>query len=99
MPISMGIMCETCRIVYLINSAGRNHRIEYGSRGATPEAYTLRCVPCGRSRSFHKPDMKPYSVSALVYARGYAEPGEYNDQSAVSNRTSIFKSRSMRSTD
>ena len=76
MSISMGIICEKCGIVYLITTAANNH-IDCLPRSAGPGMFTLTCTACGTTRSFHKNDLKPYTVSAHGYGRGYAERGEY----------------------
>jgi hypothetical protein len=76
MPIAMGINCEKCGIVYLITTA-TNDFIEYVPRAGF-DVFALRCRRCGTTRSFHKNDLKPYSVSTHDYARGYAERGEYS---------------------
>lgn len=74
MPISMGIICEKCGIVYLITT-----RASCLPRTADPGMFSLNCS-CGATRSFHKNDLKPYSVSTDVLARGFAKGGEYSVQ-------------------
>jgi hypothetical protein len=78
MPISMGIICEECRIVYLVN-AGANRHIKRLPRNAGPGMFTLTCF-CGATRPFQKNDLKPYTVSTPVNTRGYAKGGEYTVQ-------------------
>jgi len=50
MPISIGIICESCGIVYLITA--RAH-IALQPRTADPGMFTLSCS-CGATRPFHK---------------------------------------------
>jgi hypothetical protein len=76
MPISIGIICESCGIVYLITA--RAH-IALQPRTADPGVFTLSCS-CGATRPFHKTDLRPYTVSTQVLARGFAIPGQYNEQ-------------------
>ena len=60
-------MCEKCGTVYLIAHPDSIRRISRnaGSR-RVPGMYTLACpLPCGATRSFHKSEMKAYSVSEL----------------------------------
>ena len=83
MPISMGIICEKCGIVYLITAQANNQHISCLPRTAGPGMFNLKCS-CGATRSFHKNGLKPYSVSTAVHARGYAEGGEYSTQQDVS---------------
>lgn len=78
MPISVGIICESCGIVYLI-TAKANNRITLQPRTADPGMFTLSCS-CGATRPFHKNDLKPYAVSTLVLERGRARRGEYCEQ-------------------
>jgi hypothetical protein len=88
MPISMGIICEKCGILYLIASKANNHHINCLPRIASPGLFTLKSS-CRAVRSFHRGDLTPYSVSTPVYARGYAERGEYNlrqDLARISSR-------------
>ena len=48
------------------------------STSARDGSYRLNCmVPCGAVRFFDRKDMKPYSVAAHSYERGYADRGEY----------------------
>jgi len=77
MPISMGIICEKCGIVYLITSKANNHRINCLPSSASAGLFTLKCS-CGAVRSFHRGDLTLYSVPTLAYAGGYAQRGEYN---------------------
>jgi hypothetical protein len=79
MPISMGIICEKCGIVYLITTRASNQHINCLPRTAGPGMFSLKCS-CGATRSFHKNDLKPYSVSTDVLARGFAKGGEYSVQ-------------------
>jgi len=65
MPISMGIICEKCGIVYLITTRASNQHISCLPRTAGPGMFSLKCS-CGATRSFHKNDLKPYSVSTDV---------------------------------
>jgi hypothetical protein len=76
MSISIGISCEKCGIVYLITTKA-NNRITCLPRTAGPAMFSLKCS-CGAARSFHKGDVRPYSVSEYGYDRGYAERGEYS---------------------
>jgi hypothetical protein len=74
MPISMGIICEKCGIVYLVN-AGANRHIKRLPRNAGPGMFTLSCS-CEATRPFHKNDLRPYSVSTQVLERGHARSSE-----------------------
>lgn len=83
MPISMGIICEKCGIVYLI-TATSNNRIDFVP-SAGSEMFTLTCATCKMKRSFHKSDLTPYVVSPRGYAKGYAERGEYSARQDLAN--------------
>lgn len=73
MPIHMGIMCETCRTVYLVVT----------SRGLKPSQsvagmYRLHCnPPCPEFREFRKDGMRALRVSEDVFRIGCAKEGEY----------------------
>lgn len=69
MRLRMGIICEKCRIVYLVNARANKH-INRLPRGAGPGMFNLRCS-CGATRPFHKNDLKPYTVSTPVNTRSY----------------------------
>jgi hypothetical protein len=90
MPIAMGILCENCGIVYLITAAPSNRIACVPQAGS--ETFALSCNVCGTTRSFHKPDLKAYQVSAGSYACGYAERGEYSVREQT--RISLRKPRS-----
>ena len=77
MPISMGIMCEKCGTVYLIGAKASN-RFGCLPRSMGPGIFTLTCTTCGPTRSFHKNDLKPYTISAARLWEGYAQRGEYS---------------------
>ncbi len=83
MPISIGIICEKCGIVYLI-TATSNNRIDFVA-SAGSEMFTLTCATCKMKRSFHKSDLMPYTVSTRGYAKGYAERGEYSARQDLAN--------------
>ena len=73
MPIHVGIMCDTCRTVYLVATW----------RGITPSErdrgiLTVACKPpCPDVREFRKEAMRPYRVTEDAFSRGYACEGEY----------------------
>ena len=76
MPISMGILCEKCGIVYLM-AATAHHFIDNLPRAGS-DMFTLTCTGCGTKRSFQQNDLMPCSVSPHGHARAYAERGEYS---------------------
>jgi len=53
MPISMGIICEKCGIVYLITTRASNQHISCLPRTAGPGMFSLKCS-CWATRFFHK---------------------------------------------
>jgi hypothetical protein len=73
MAIHMGIMCDACRTVhFIVTSPGLelSHTFE--------GMYKLTCQPsCSAVRQFRREEMRPYRVANDVFARGYAEAGEY----------------------
>ena len=85
MPISMGVVCEECGILYLITAKGNKH-IDCLPSSAGPDMFVLRCTACGIRRSFHKNDLRPYAVSIDSYTRGYAKPDEYKAQQGPARR-------------
>jgi hypothetical protein len=74
----MGIICEKCSILYLVNATAKGH-ITRLPRSAGPGMFTLSCS-CGATRPFHKNDLRPYTVSTPLHTRGYAKGGEYTVQ-------------------
>jgi len=50
--------------------------------------YTLACL-CGTVRSFHKTEMKAYSVSNSDCERGAAKKGDYREQPPISYRNKL----------
>ena len=76
MPISMGIACERCGIVYLVSKAA-GVQIGYVPRRGNPSTFILTCTACGTKRSFFKSDLKPYALSTRSFTIGHAKPGEY----------------------
>jgi uncharacterized OB-fold protein len=76
MPISVGIVCEKCGTVYVVSKAA-GVQIECMPCSARTGMFTLRCTACGRIRSFHKNDLKPYTLSTRNATLGHAKPGEY----------------------
>jgi hypothetical protein len=76
MPISMGIACEKCGVVYVVSKAA-GVQIDYMPCSAGPGMFILACTARGRITSFHKSDLKPYTLSTRSAMRGHARPGEY----------------------
>ena len=89
MPIQVGVMCENCGTVYLTAHPDSIKRINrnVGSSKA-PGMYTLACL-CGTIRSFHKTEMKAYSVSKSDCERGAAKRGDYREQPPISYRNKL----------
>ena len=83
MPISIGIVCEKCGIVYLI-TATSNNRIDFVP-SAGSEMFTLTCATYKMKRSFHKSDLTPYVVFTRGYAKGHGERGEYSARQDLAN--------------
>ncbi len=73
MPIHMGIMCDACRMVYLVATW----------RGITPSErargiFAVTCKPpCPEVKEFRTDAMRPFRVSDDAFGRGYACEGEY----------------------
>jgi hypothetical protein len=78
MPIALGIPCEQCGTVYLVSALVERRHIDSMPRSAGAGMFTLKCGACPAVRSFHKNDLRPYVVSAEIYANGYAARGEYS---------------------
>ena len=78
MAISMGVLCEKCGTLHLINSATKN-RVDRLPR-TDSNIFALRCVACLVVRSFSREDLRAYLVSDHHYARGFAKRGEYQLQ-------------------
>ena len=78
MPVHVGIACEKCEKVYFL--ATDTDRIEPDFSQMGLELFRLTCAPpCSAVRSFHKGDMRPYSVSTYSFERGFANWGEYQE--------------------
>jgi hypothetical protein len=71
MPVSMGILCERCRTVYFISPSCKSACVHYDRlRGE----FKVACnPPCSVVLYFHRPMLRPYSISSEVLARGYAD--------------------------
>jgi len=82
MPISMGIVCEKCGIVYVVSKAV-GIQIESMPHRAGPDMFILKYTACGRIRSFHKSELKPYTLSTRSATIGHAKPGEYIGQTGL----------------
>lgn len=76
MPISVGIACNKCGIVYLVSKAAGT-QIGYVPRRGDPGTFVLKCTACGTTRSFFKSDLKPYTLSTRSFTIGHAKPGEF----------------------
>jgi hypothetical protein len=77
MPIALGIACENCGTVYLVNGSMRCGNIDAMPHREMKGMFSLTCTYCRIGRSFHKEDLKPYVVSAQNYETGYARRGAY----------------------
>jgi hypothetical protein len=92
MPIQVGVMCEKCGTVYLIAHPDALKRISRNPQSEASGMYTLTCpFPCGTIRSFHKNEMKPYSISDHSRERGFAKKSDYHEQLPVSYRNKPLK--------
>jgi len=78
MAISMGVLCEKCGTLHLINSATKN-RVDRLPR-TDSNLFVLRCMACLAVRSFSRGDLRAYLVSDEYYARGFAKRGQYQLQ-------------------
>jgi len=75
MPVGMGILCERCSRVHFISLSRKSSHILYDR---IRREFSLTCVPpCREVIYFQKRMLRPYSVSADVLDRGYADFGEY----------------------
>jgi hypothetical protein len=74
MSVSMGILCERCRTVYLISRSHKPTRVHYDRmRGE----FKLSCdPPCGAVIYFHRTMLRPYFVPTDAVERGYANVSE-----------------------
>jgi hypothetical protein len=74
MPVCMGILCERCRTVYFISQSGTStHKSTHIYFDRLRKDFRMACdPPCNTVTYFHKAMLKPYSVSAYVLKRGYA---------------------------
>jgi hypothetical protein len=78
-PIHVGIVCEKCRKLHLLSHRDKLHRIVYDTRRAE---FRLTCL-CTEITYFQKGMLRPYSVRDNVLDLGYADLGEYREQSAT----------------
>lgn len=76
--IHVGIVCEKCRKLYLLSHCDKLHRIVYDTRRAE---FRLTCL-CTKVTYFQKGMLRPYSVGDYVLDLGYADLGEYREQSS-----------------
>ena len=74
----MGLICEKCKKLHLISSQDKLRRIRYDNRRGE---FKLAC-PCSEITYFQKGMLKPYSVGNNVLDLGYADWGEYREQSS-----------------
>ena len=74
MPVGIGIVCEKCKTVYFISRSRISAHLRYDHvRGE----FRLACIfPCTAVATFHKANLRPYSVSAEALERGYARIGD-----------------------
>jgi hypothetical protein len=77
MPIALGIACENCGRLHLLNKAGAHPNIYAKVSSLGADMFGLNCAVCKMARSFYKSDLKPYTVSADAQVVGHADRGEY----------------------